>query len=260
MSSTAVQAQVGKVYLVGAGPGAVDLITVRGQRLLLAADAVVHDALVEPDLYQGLSATLYDVGKRAGVHALPQDEISALLVELAKAGLQVVRLKGGDPFVLGRGSEEALALAQANVPYEVVPGVSSAIAAPLLAGIPVTHRGVADAFCVVSAHPREADLAFTLPAFRPRLTVVIMMGVGNVAAWSAALQQCGWPSDTPVAWVMWAGRPEQRRIDGFLVSAAQDAQAGGLVAPAVAVVGGVANLGRLSKGRLSTQTPRRCNT
>lgn len=239
---------VGSVYLVGAGPGAADLITVRGDRLLRSADVIVHDALVDPALYEGLSAEIIDVGKRSGDHTLPQDEICALLVQLARKGRRVVRLKGGDPFVLGRGSEEAAALAEAGVPCEVVPGVSSAIAGPALGGIPVTHRGVADAFCVVSAHPRDHEVPFTLPAFRERLTVVLLMGVRNVADWSAALMQRSWPGSTPIAWVIWAGRADQRVIRATLATAVEQANEQGLSAPAVAVVGGVAGLPTFDAG------------
>lgn len=235
-------AQPGVVYLVGAGPGAADLITVRGARLLASADVVVHDALVEPALYEGLAAERIDVGKRAGVHALPQAEICALLVQLARQGRAVVRLKGGDPFVLGRGSEEALFLEEAGVPHVVVPGISSAIAAPLLAGIPVTHRGVADAFCVVSAHPRSEERAFNLPAYRPGLTLVLLMGVRSLGDWLPALRAAGWPATTPLAFVEWAGRPEQRCLRTTLAEATATAEAAQLVAPAVAVIGAVAAL------------------
>jgi uroporphyrin-III C-methyltransferase len=154
----------------------------------------------------------------------------------------VVRLKGGDPFVLGRGSEEALALAAAGVPFELVPGLSSATAGPLLAGIPLTHRGVADAFCVVSAHPRELDASFTLPRWRARLTVVVLMGVRTAPRWTAALLAGGWPAETPMAWVMWAARAEQRSARATLGRAVEAATAHGIDAPAVAVVGGVAGL------------------
>lgn len=232
----------GVVYLVGAGPGAADLITVRGARLLATADVVVHDALVEPALYATLACERIDVGKRAGVHALPQVEICALLVQLAQQGRRVVRLKGGDPFVLGRGSEEAIHLAEAGVPHQVVPGISSAIAAPLLAGIPVTHRGIADAFCVVSAHPRDNDRSFNVPPYRPGLTVVLLMGVRSLDGWLAALGAQGWPAEIPIAFVEWAGRPQQRCIRTTLAEAKTTTAEAALAAPAVAVVGEVATL------------------
>ncbi len=236
----------GKVYLVGAGPGAADLITVRGMRLLESADVVVHDALVDPELYVHLAAERIDVGKRSGDHTLPQDEISEILIRLARAGRRVVRLKGGDPFVLGRGSEEALALCEAGVPCEVVPGVSSALAVPALGGIPVTHRGVADAFCVVSGHPRDLDDAFTLPRHRARLTVVVLMGVRTAGRWAGELLARGWPGDTPLAFVVWGGRPEQRVVRTALGEvagrSAEDLQSLGVAAPAVAVIGAVAAL------------------
>lgn len=218
----------------------------RGLHLLESADVVVHDALVDPALYQHLGAERIDVGKRSGDHTLPQDEICEILIRLAREGRRVVRLKGGDPFVLGRGSEEALALREAGIRCEVVPGVSSALAVPALGGIPVTHRGVADAFCVVSGHPRDLDDAFTLPRYRERLTVVVLMGVRTAGLWAMELLARGWPSETPLAFVVWGGRPEQRVVRTALGDVAgrgpDDIQAIGVAAPAVAVIGSVAAL------------------
>jgi len=228
------------VYLVGAGPGAADLITLRGWALIATADIAVVDALADPALWDGLPIEIVPAGKRAGDHGMAQDDIHAALIALARAGKAVVRLKGGDPFVLGRGSEEALALAAAGVPCVVVPGVSAAFAAPALAGIPLTHRGVADAFTVLSAH--LADGGPALPPFDPRATLVVLMGVANRALWLPALAGLGYPADLPVAWIEWAGRPHQRVLRTTVAHAAVAADAFALKSPAVAVVGAVAGL------------------
>jgi uroporphyrin-III C-methyltransferase len=143
----------GYVWIVGAGPGAPDLITLRGWRALREADVVLYDSLVDPSLLDGLPAVRVFVGKRCGAHAIAQERIFELLARLALEGRRVVRLKGGDPSVLGRGGEEALRLTELGVAYEIVPGVTSATAVPVLAGIPVTHRSVADSFLVATAHP-----------------------------------------------------------------------------------------------------------
>mgnify|MGYP002630764982 CR=1 FL=1 len=239
MDEAATAAQRPHMALVGAGPGAADLLTLRAHRLLLAADVVVHDALVDLSVLEDVGARRIDVGKRAGHHKLGQAQINDLLVDLWRAGERVVRLKGGDPMVLGRGSEELLHLAVAGIPCEVVPGVTSATAAPLLAGIPVTHRGVADAFCVVSAHPRMEDGNYTLPSFEPRMTVVLLMGVRTLAAWRAALLERGYPRDTPLAFVTWAGRAEQRTLRTTIGGALKTAQVHDLQSPTVAIVGAV---------------------
>ena len=235
-------ALAGVVYLVGAGPGAPDLITLRGWRLLQTCDVVVHDSLADDRLYQDLGCERVDVGKRAGNHKRTQAQINALLVSLAQAGRKVVRLKGGDPFVLGRGSEEGAWLAEHDVPCMAIPGVSSAVGGPLLAGIPVTHRGLADAFCVVSAHPRGDDKTFTFPPYQPTLTVVVLMGVRQLPRWREALATLGYPDDLPVAFVTWAGRPQQRTLRTTLATCEVDAAAFGLTAPPVAVIGRVAAL------------------
>lgn len=243
----------GTVYLVGAGPGSADLITLRGWRLLQSADVVVFDSLTDPALREGLRAELIDVGKRRGQHGMNQTDINRLLVQLALTGRSVVRLKGGDPFVLGRGSEEAMALAAAGVPCEVVPGVSSSIAAPELAGIPVTHRGVADAFCVVSAHldghrganPHADGISERqpeIPAYSPRCTLVLLMGVATLAKWWPELRRHGYPDDLPMAWVTWAARPDQVVLVTTVAKCLDDAARAGLHAPSVAIVGHVVRL------------------
>ncbi len=235
-------AVAGVVYLVGAGPGAPDLITLRGWRLLQSCDVVVFDSLADDRLYSQLACERIDVGKRAGNHKRTQAEINALLVSLSRAGRKVVRLKGGDPFVLGRGSEEAAWLADHGVRCLAVPGVSSAVGGPLLAGIPVTHRGLADAFCVVSAHPRGPEQTYSFPPYQPRLTVVVLMGVHALSRWREALAALGYPDDLPVAFVTWAGRPQQRTLRTTLAKCVADATDFGLTAPTVAVIGRVAAL------------------
>lgn len=189
------------VSLVGAGPGDPDLLTVKAVRLLATADVVVHDALVGDGVLALVpeSAERIDVGKRPG-RPIPQEMISALLVELGRQGKQVVRLKGGDPFVFGRGGEEAQALADAGVPFEIVPGISSSVAAPAAAGIPVTHRGVSAAFTVVTGHRRagEPDIDWrSLAAVGG--TIVVLMGVAQRAEIAAELMAGGLDPSTPVA-------------------------------------------------------------
>lgn len=232
------RAQPGWVYLVGAGPGAADLMTLRGLALLHSAEVVVVDALVDPALLQGLRAELIDAGKRAGAHGMKQSEINNLLVRLGKAGKAVVRLKGGDPMVLGRAGEEVAALVAADVPFDVVPGVSSALAAPTLAGIPLTLRGVADGFAVISAHRQDGALPIW-PTFAPQLTLVVLMGVASRARWLGELLRAGYPPDLPLAWVTWAGRDEQIRIVTTLAQALADADGPVPQSPSVAVLGAV---------------------
>jgi uroporphyrin-III C-methyltransferase len=189
------------VALVGAGPGDPELLTIRAARLLATADVVVHDALVGDGVLALISesAERIDVGKRPG-RPTPQEMISALLVELGQQGKRVVRLKGGDPFVFGRGGEEALALRAAGLEFEVVPGITSSIAAPAAAGIPVTHRSVSAAFTVVTGHrrPGEPDIDWQSLA-KVGGTIVILMGVAHRAAIAAALTTGGLATDTPVA-------------------------------------------------------------
>lgn len=198
----------GFVSLVGAGPGDPELITVRGRRRLEEADLVLYDALVHPDLLAlAHKAHRFFVGKRAGRRAIRQETINKLLIRAARRGRRVVRLKCGDPFVLGRGGEEALALHEAGIAFEVVPGLSTALAAPALANIPVTHRGIASSLVVVSGHARDA-WAGTLAAIPPNvLTVVVLMGLRARQAIAAHLLQQGWRQDTPAAVLFAAGTP-----------------------------------------------------
>jgi len=201
------------VYLVGAGPGDPGLLTVRGAEVLAGADVVVHDRLAEASLLDlaPAAAERIDVGKSPGA-PIAQDAINAVLVERGRAGLEVVRLKGGDPFVFGRGGEEAVALADARVPFEVVPGVSAAVAVPAYAGIPVTHRGLSTSFTVVTGHSRHQvdDQTDWEALARVGATIVVLMGVAHRGEIAARLMSGGMPPSTPVAAVRWGTRPGQR--------------------------------------------------
>jgi uroporphyrin-III C-methyltransferase len=231
----------GIVYLVGAGPGDPELITVRGAELVGLADVVVYDRLVHPQLLEltpPYTERIY-VGKEPGRSAMLQEDIDALLVERALAGETVVRLKGGDPFVFGRGAEEALACARAGVPFEVVPGVSSAIAAPAAAGIPVTHRGVARSFAVVTAsvaHDEDVDLSTVASSTD---TLVVLMAVGKLEETCVALIRGGRPSCEPAAIVQWAWTADQRQVVGTLEDLPALALAASIGPPATLVVGDV---------------------
>ena len=207
----------GLVSLVGAGPGDPDLITRRGAQRLAEADLVLYDALVSPEtLALAGKARRFPVGKRAGRASIRQETINALLVRAARRGERVVRLKCGDPFVLGRGGEEALALAAAGIPCEVVPGVTTAVAAPALAGIPVTHRGYASGFVVLSGHAEEA-YGPAIDSIAPgSLTIVALMGLGSRAAFASRLQARGWSADTPAAILLAASTRDAHTWRGTL--------------------------------------------
>ena len=229
----------GWVALVGGGPGSDGLLTTRGRELLAAADVVVVDRLAPRGVVDRLPASVrvVDVGKAPGRHTLPQDRINDLLVEEALAGRAVVRLKGGDPYVLGRGGEERLACEAHGIPVEVVPGVTSAVAVPAAAGIPVTHRGVARGFTVVTGHEELPEV----PAGTDH-TVVLLMGVGRLARSARALVDAGRPGSCPVAVVERGMLPDQRVTIGTLGDIAQRATAVGVENPAVVVVGDVVRL------------------
>jgi uroporphyrin-III C-methyltransferase len=232
----------GFVSLVGAGPGDPGLLTVTAVRRLREADIVFYDALVQPEtLAIADHAARFYVGKRAGRPAIAQDTITRLLIRAARRGKRIVRLKGGDPFVFGRGGEEMLALRAAGIDYEVVPGISSAIAAPACAGIPVTHRGLTSAFVVVSGHDRAA-LAPVLGAIAPgTVTIVILMGLGTRAAAVELLLARGWSPDTPAAICRGAWTPDLAVWTGSLENLA-NAAAGDGDMPGTIVVGAVAAL------------------
>lgn len=237
----------GLVSLVGAGPGDPELITLRGLRRLRAADVVVHDALIGRELLAECrpEAEIVDAGKRAGGPTRPQEWINRLLVERARAGRQVVRLKGGDPFVFGRGGEEAEALQAAGVAWEVVPGVSSAIAAPAFAGIPLTHRDHAASFAVITGHepPGRAESRLRWQALARGIdTLVFLMGVGRLEAICAQLVAHGRPQTTPAAVVRWGSTAEQAVVEGTLATIAEAVARARLEPPALLVVGDVVGL------------------
>ena len=236
---------VGRVTLVGAGPGDAGLITVRGQRRLAEADVVVTDRLVPRSLLDDLrpGVQIIDVAKAPRAPATSQEQINEILVDHALAGRRVVRLKGGDPFVFGRGMEEIEACAAAKVPIEVVPGVSSAIAVPALAGIPATHRGLSQGFTVISAHVPPGDPQSTIDwaaVARAGTSIVIMMAVHTLPAVAAELLRHGLAPATPAACVENGGTSRQRVLRGELARIAGIAAEEGLRAPAVTVIGAVA--------------------
>ena len=238
----------GTVSLVGAGPGDPDLITRKGLRLLRAADVVVYDRLIAPELLDEArpDAELIFVGKGPGCHTMPQDGINRLLVEHGRRGRAVVRLKGGDPFVFGRGGEEAEALAAAGVPFEVVPGVSSAVAVPAYAGIPVTHRGHAPLMTVVTGHEGEGSSELG-PVDWDALaklggTVVIMMGLSALPRLTRRLVEGGMAPETPAAVIAQGTTQRQRVVTGTLADIAIRAAAERVQSPAITVVGAVASL------------------
>jgi uroporphyrin-III C-methyltransferase len=235
---------------VGAGPGDPDLLTVKGLRCLRAAEVVVYDRLVNAALLDEVpaSARRIFVGKQPGRCSLRQEEINNLLVEYARLGHMVVRLKGGDPFVFGRGGEEALALVEAGVAFEVVPGISSAIAAPAYAGIPVTHRGQSGALTIVTGHetPEHSEpLVDWETLARLGGTLVILMGVATLPLISEKLTRAGMDPATPVAVIEQGTIERQRVVHGPLLEIAGRVIAAGLRSPAVIVVGRVVDLSSL---------------
>jgi uroporphyrinogen III methyltransferase / synthase len=237
-------ARPGTVYLVGAGPGDPGLMTVRGLELLRTAGLVVYDSLVNPVLLDeapGAALRIF-AGKRRGRHGLVQATINDLLIGHARRGLGVVRLKGGDPFIFGRGGEEADALAAAGIPFEVVPGVTAAVAVPAYAGIPLTHRGVSSSFAVVTGHE---DGSKTGPSVEwEKLatavdTLVVLMGAAALPSIVDRLLGQGRPADTPVALIRWGTTDRQRTIVGSLAEIVDRARAAELTSPVVAVIGDV---------------------
>ena len=237
----------GTVYLVGAGPGDPGLITVRAVERLRDADVVVYDALVHPDLLEHAppEAERIFMGKRAGQPSAGQDAINDLLVRLAGTHRRIVRLKGGDPFVFGRGGEEALVLRAEGIPYEVVPGVTAAVAASAYAGIPVTHRGIASSVAFVTGHEDpekdDSDVDWAHLA-RGVGTVVFYMGVRRMAANLERLREAGRPGDTPAAVIQWGTFPTQRTVVGTVDTLPQLTAEAGIGAPAITIVGEVVRL------------------
>ncbi|HET8840390.1 MAG TPA: uroporphyrinogen-III C-methyltransferase [Ktedonobacteraceae bacterium] len=238
----------GKVYLVGAGPGDPDLITVKALRCLRAAQVVVYDRLANPALLDEVSehTELIFVGKQSGKCALRQEEINALLVEQASLGKIVVRLKGGDPFVFGRGGEEALALATAGISFEVVPGISSAIAVPAYAGIPVTHRGESCAVTIVTGHEdpsRPSSLVNWDALAKLNGTLVILMGMATLSSICQKLLDGGMASTTPASVIEQGTIARQSQVTATLANIAECVATAGLHSPAVIVIGHVVDLG-----------------
>ncbi|MEP6870525.1 MAG: uroporphyrinogen-III C-methyltransferase [Anaerolineaceae bacterium] len=235
----------GHVWIVGAGPGDPGLLTVAGARALAMADVVLYDALAAPSLLRDVrpDAELVYVGKRSGRHQMSQDEINLTLIDHANAGKSVVRLKGGDPFVFGRGSEEALACRAVGLAFTIVPGISSALAAPAYAGIPVTHRGLASNFLVITGNDTgpDGDTVDWEAAARAD-TLIILMGVSSFADNMERLMGAGRPAETPVACIRWGTRADQRVLRGTVGTIAALASAGRLESPVVTVVGAVAAL------------------
>lgn len=245
---------VGKVYLVGAGPGDPGLFTLKGKALLECADVVVYDALVSPAILATINplAEKINAGKRRGMHSLVQADTTQLLIEKARDNAVVVRLKGGDPFIFGRGGEEMQDLVAAGVSVEVVPGITSGIAAPAYAGIPLTHRDYSSSVTFVTGHEAAGK-------YRPQVnwaalaqgseTIAVYMGVHNLPFIVEQLCQAGLSGDTPVALVRWGTRPEQEELIGTLETIVAQVETTGFSAPAIAVIGKVVNLhGVLGKG------------
>ena len=244
--------KVGWVALVGAGPGDPDLLTRRAVQRLAQADLVLYDALVDPEVLSlAPTAQRIFVGKRAGRPAVSQDFINRLLVRAATRGRNVVRLKGGDPFVFGRGGEEALALAAAGIACEIVPGVSSAVAAPALAGIPVTHRGIAAAFVVVSGHAEEAYRPVLETLAPQRATVVVLMGLAHAHDIATLLTTRGWNPTTPVAVLFSASREASTVWTATLGDLQRGVELPAQDGPGTIVIGDVVRI----RGLLAAVTP-----
>lgn len=238
---------VGKVYLVGAGPGDPGLMTLKGKDLLQMADVVVYDALVSPPILEMINPKAKKIhgGKRRGRHSLEQNEITQTLIEEAQTQAIVVRLKGGDPFIFGRGGEEMGDLMAAGIPVEVVPGITSGIAAPAYAGIPLTHRGYSSSVTFVTGHE-------SVGKYRPQVnwqaiaagseTIVIYMGIHNLSQIIPQLLEAQLSPETPIGLIRWGTRPEQETLIATLETAIERVEATGFTAPAIAVIGNVVNL------------------
>ena len=259
---------IGHVALIGAGPGDAGLLTMRGAALLGRADVVVHDRLGTEQVLQLArpECARIDVGKEPGRHGMDQEAINALLVDLGTRGLRVVRLKGGDPFIFGRGGEEALALADAGIAFEIVPGISSAIGGAGVSGIPLTHRAVAQSVTIASGHDDP-----TAPAAAARWnalgaapgTLVLLMAMGNLAGIADALVAAGRSAQEPACAIRWATTAHEHRVDAPLASLAEQCAAADLGNPAVVVIGPVVEVGReialalRRAGATASQLPRR---
>lgn len=242
----------GKVYLVGAGPGDPGLITVKGLECIEIADVIIYDYLASPSLlkYASNRAEIIYVGKKGGNHTLSQDNINLLIVEKAKKGRIVTRLKGGDPFIFGRGGEEVEVLIQAGIPFEIVPGVTSAIAAPAYAGIPLTHRKFTSTLAFITGHedPTKTESSVNWEALAKGIgTIVFLMGVKNLPYIATRLVDHGMHPNTPVAVIRWGTTPQQQTVTGTLSTIEKQVKASGLKAPAIIVVGHVVSLRKTMK-------------
>ncbi|MEM9264832.1 MAG: uroporphyrinogen-III C-methyltransferase [Cyanobacteria bacterium P01_F01_bin.13] len=247
MSHSPTQVSFGKVYLVGAGPGDPGLLTLKAKGLLEHADVVIHDALVSPPILAMISAraSVIDAGKRRGRHSMVQADITQLLIDQAQAHAIVVRLKGGDPFVFGRGGEEMVGLLEAGIDVEVVPGITAGIAAPAYAGIPVTHRDYSSSVTFVTGHEATSK-------YRPKVnwaalsqaseTIVIYMGIHNLPNIVLELTAAGMAVETPVALIRWGTRPEHEELIGTLATIVRQVEERQFQAPAIAIIGRVVNL------------------
>lgn len=236
----------GFVYIVGAGPGDPKLLTIRGLECIQQADVILYDRLVNAELlkHAKTNAELIYCGKEPGEHGMIQDEIHRTLVEQANLGKRVLRLKGGDPFVFGRGAEEAAILRQADIPFEIVPGISAGIAAPAYAGIPVTHRDHAASFAIVPGHGRaeKGNDFLNWSALAQIDTVAFYMSVGNISHITKSLIANGRSETTPVAVIEWGTTENQRTITGTLATIAQDIQQHQISNPSMILVGDVVNV------------------
>ena len=249
----------GIVYLVGAGPGDPELMTVRGLKRLQQADVVVYDRLVNQALLNEAPpwAERIFAGKAAGHHVMRQEDINALLVQRAQAGQVVVRLKGGDPFVFGRGGEEAVACAEAGVRWEIVPGISSALSVPACAGIPVTHRGISGSFAVVTGHrsPHQDDVDWA--GLSGVDTLIVLMGIERLAHIVDRLTQHGRAPETPVAVIERGTLPDERVVIGALSDIVEKTAAAGVTPPATIVVGEVVRLRETTEQQIGESANRR---
>ena len=241
------EGEKGKVYLVGAGPGDPGLITLKGYRLLQMADVVIYDRLVHPEILSEVpvEAEKYYVGKKCDHHTVPQDEINALMVEKAREGNLIVRLKGGDPFVFGRGAEEVLYLVEHGIEWEVVPGVTSATAVPAYAGIPITHREFSSMASIITGHEtfskERSQLRYDLIAPNDS-TLVILMGMTNLNTIVDELILHGRPASTPTCIITWGTYPEQKVVSGTLGDIVDKKEEAGLKPPGIIVIGEVVRL------------------